>query len=117
MSQLPERYRAAIAPVIDKARQLLEQGEALARRQLARGALFGEPLGACALMEPGAFETQPFENRVGHGASGRAPCSGGETGFRVAAFALPSAASRGGEGEAAKGVPQGLPAPGRRTPY
>ena len=29
MSQLPERYRAAIAPLIDKARELLEQGEAL----------------------------------------------------------------------------------------
>jgi hypothetical protein len=30
MSQLPERYRAAIAPLIDKARELLEQGEELA---------------------------------------------------------------------------------------
>ena len=30
MSQLPERYRAAIAPLIGKARELLEQGEALA---------------------------------------------------------------------------------------
>ena len=29
MSQLPERYRAAIAPLIGKARELLEQGEAL----------------------------------------------------------------------------------------
>ena len=29
MSQLPERYRAAIAPLIDKARELLEQGEEL----------------------------------------------------------------------------------------
>ena len=30
MSQLPERYRAAIAPLIDKAREFLEQGEELA---------------------------------------------------------------------------------------
>ena len=30
MSQLPERYQAAIAPLIDKARELLEQGEELA---------------------------------------------------------------------------------------
>ena len=30
MSQLPERYRAAIAPLIDKAREFLEKGEALA---------------------------------------------------------------------------------------
>jgi hypothetical protein len=29
MSQLPERYRAAIAPLIDKAREFLEQGEEL----------------------------------------------------------------------------------------
>lgn len=29
MSQLPERYQAAIAPLIDKARELLEQGEEL----------------------------------------------------------------------------------------
>ena len=29
MSQFPERYRAAIAPLIDKARELLEQGEEL----------------------------------------------------------------------------------------
>ena len=30
MSQLPERYRAAIAPLIDKAREFLEKGEELA---------------------------------------------------------------------------------------
>lgn len=30
MSQLPERYQAAIAPLIDKAREFLEQGEELA---------------------------------------------------------------------------------------
>lgn len=30
MSQLPERYQAAIAPLIDKAREFLEKGEALA---------------------------------------------------------------------------------------
>ena len=29
MSQLPERYQAAIAPLIGKARALLEQGEEL----------------------------------------------------------------------------------------
>mgnify|MGYP003452795031 CR=1 FL=1 len=30
MSQLPERYQAAIAPLIDKAREFLEKGEELA---------------------------------------------------------------------------------------
>ena len=30
MSQLPERYQAAIAPLIEKAREFLEQGEELA---------------------------------------------------------------------------------------
>ena len=43
MSQLPERYRAAIAPLIDKAREFLEQGEELvaARHDLAQGVLPG----------------------------------------------------------------------------